>query len=34
MHSPHLKEVGLSNDAAIRELGKRYRETVLARGGF
>jgi oligopeptidase A len=28
-----FEEVGLSNDAAIRELGKRYRETVLARGG-
>lgn len=28
-----FEEAGLGNDAAIRALGKRYRETVLARGG-
>ncbi len=28
-----FEEAGLTNEAAIRELGKRYRETVLARGG-
>jgi len=28
-----FEEVGLGNDFAIEQLGRRYRETVLARGG-
>ncbi len=28
-----FEEVGLDNDAAVREMGKRYRDTILALGG-
>jgi len=28
-----FEEAGLSNEAALGQLGKRYRETVLALGG-